>query len=98
MLEGFHFYTQHNLVELLGLKAKNPIELLDSIKKVPIESIYYHTHRFIQQHQHLLPEPPNDFAFWLKDILHLERLGEAFLDIDTIRFCNLEDIRSEINH
>jgi Family of unknown function (DUF5752) len=95
MTEGFHFYTEHNLVELLGLKAKNPVELLDGIKKVPAASIYYHTHRFIQQHEYLTPEPPNDFAFWLKDLLHLERLGEAFLDVDTVRFCDLEALRGE---
>ena len=95
MTEGFHFYTQHNLVELLGLKAKNPIELLNCIKKVPKTSIYYHTHRFIQQHQYLTPEPPNDFAIWLKDVLHLGRLGEAFLEVDTVRFSNLEELRRE---
>jgi len=96
MAEGFHFYTQHNLVELLGLRAKNPVELLENIKKVPIGSIYYHTHRFIQQHQYLSPEPPNDFALWLKDTLHLERLGEAFLDVDTVSFIDLEDLREEL--
>jgi len=95
MPEGFHFYTQHNLVELLGLTAKNPVELLENIKKVPIASIYYHTHRFIQQHQYLSPEPPNDFALWLKDTLHLERLGEAFLDVDTVSFMDLENLRKE---
>jgi Family of unknown function (DUF5752) len=95
MTEGFHFYTQHNLVELLGLKVKNPVELLDAIKKVPTASIYFHTHRFIQQHEYLTPEPPNDFAFWLKDILHLERLGESFLDVDTVSFSDLEDLRGE---
>jgi hypothetical protein len=96
MTEGFHFYTQHNLVELLGLKAKNPVELLENIKKVPTTSIYFHTHRFIQQHHYLAPEPPNDFALWLKDTLHLERLGEAFLDVDTVSFTDLEDLRKEL--
>ena len=95
MTEGFHFYTQHNLVELLGLKAKNPVDLLENIRKVPQASIYYHTHRFIQQYQYLSPEPPNDFALWLKDTLHLERLGEAFLDVDTVSFTDLEDLRKE---
>ncbi len=95
MTEGFHFFTQHNLVELLGLKAKNPVELMENIKKVPTASIYYHTHRFIQQHQYLAPQPPNDFALWLKDTLHLERLGETFLDIDTVSFASLEDLRNE---
>jgi hypothetical protein len=96
MTEGFHFFTQHNLVELLGLKAKNPVELLENIKKVPTTSIYFHTHRFIQQYHYLAPEPPNDFALWLKDTLHLERLGEAFLDVDTVSFTDLEDLRKEL--
>lgn len=93
MTEGFHFHTQYHLVELLGLKAKNPEELLLGINAVPASSIYYHTHRFLQQHNYLSPEPPNDFAFWLMEILHLESLGEEFLSVDTISFCNLEDLR-----
>lgn len=95
MTAGFHFMTQYSLVELLGLKANNPSELLEGIRSVPLSSIYYHTHRFLQLHNYLSPEPPNDFAFWLKDILHLEELGEAFLRIDTISFNNLEDLRSK---
>jgi len=93
MSELFHFYTQYHLVEMLGLKARNPVELLEGIKTVPASSIYYHTHRFLQQHHYLSPEPPNDFAFWLMDILHLNRLGEEFLSIDTVRYCNLQDLR-----
>lgn len=94
MTDGFHFHTQYHLVELLGLKAKNPEELLSGINAVPASSIYYHTHRFLQQHHYLSPEPPNDFAFWLMEILHLESLGEEFLSVDTISFCNLEDLRT----
>jgi hypothetical protein len=93
MSEGFHFYTQYHLVELLGTKARNPVELLEGIKSVPASSIYYHTHRFLQQHHYLSPEPPNDFAFWLMEILHLKGLGEEFLSVDTVRYCNLEDLR-----
>jgi hypothetical protein len=32
----------------------------------------------------------------LKDTLHLERLGEAFLDVDTVSFSDLEDLRMEL--
>lgn len=92
---GFHFYTQSHLVKLLGIKAKNPIELLDGIKKVPTASIYYHTHRFLQQHHHLSPEPPNDFAYWLTNILNLKELGELFASVDTVRFKNMEELRLE---
>jgi hypothetical protein len=93
MNEGFNFHTQYHLVELLGLKARNPLELLTGIKTVPVSCIYYHTHRFLQQHHYLSPEPPNDFAFWLTEILHLGSLGEEFLSVDTVSYCNLEKLR-----
>ncbi len=95
MNEGFNFHTQYHLVELLGLKARNPGELLAGIKNVPASSIYYHTHRFLQQHHYLSPEPPNDFAFWLMEILHLRSLGEEFLSVDTVSYCNLDNLRRD---
>jgi hypothetical protein len=95
MNEGFHFYTQYALVELLGREASDPAELLEGIRNVPVTSIYYHTHEFLKKHHYLVPQPPNDFVIWLKDILHLERLAEAFLSVDTITFHSLEDLRAE---
>ncbi|PIY19437.1 hypothetical protein COZ13_05295, partial [Candidatus Desantisbacteria bacterium CG_4_10_14_3_um_filter_40_18] len=64
------------------------------IKNVPLSSIYYHTHRFLQQHHYLSPEPPNDFAYWLTDILNLEKLGEAIASVNVIDFKKLKDLRS----
>jgi len=95
MNEGFNFHTQYHLVELLGRKARNPGELLNGIKTVPASCIYYHTHRFLQQHHYLSPEPPNDFAFWLMEILHLSSLGEEFLSVDTVSYCDLEKLRRD---
>ncbi len=91
----FHFYTRLNLVKLLGIKAQDQLELLEGLKKVPLSSIYYHTHRFIQQHNYLSPEPPNDFAYWLTNILMLKDLGESFASIDTIGYGDLEDLRNQ---
>jgi hypothetical protein len=79
----------------LGVKAKNPIELLGGLKSVPISSVYYHTHRFLQQHHYLSPEPPNDFAYWIGDVLNSEELGESFASVDTVSFKNLEELRTE---
>lgn len=95
MAEPFYFYTRLNLVELLGKKAKNVTELLDGIKQVPGASIYYHTHRFLQQHHYLSPEPPNDFAFWAINSLELDLLGERLASIDTIRFRSIGDLREK---
>uniref|UniRef100_A0A7C1J7G9 Uncharacterized protein n=1 Tax=Ammonifex degensii TaxID=42838 RepID=A0A7C1J7G9_9THEO len=95
MKNAFYFYTQYHLVRLLGIKARNPVELLEGIRKVPASSIYYHTHRFLQQHRYLSPEPPNDFAYWLTNVLNLKELGEAFASVDTAEFKNMEELRAE---
>ena len=91
----FYFKTQFHLVKLLGIEARNPVELLEEIRKVPISSIYYHTHRFLQQHHYLSPEPPNDFAYWLANILNLRELGELFASLDTVSFKNMEELRTQ---
>jgi hypothetical protein len=66
----FHFYTRLHQTELLGKKARNLVELLRGLKGIPDSSIYHHTHRFIQQHHCMLPQPPNDFAYWIKRLLN----------------------------
>lgn len=91
----FYFKTHFHLVRLLGIRVKNPRQLLAGIKKVPLSSIYYHTHRFLRQHHYLSPEPPNDFAYWLTNILGVRDLGEQFFSVNTIDFHNLRELRAE---
>jgi hypothetical protein len=93
MAQPFYFYTRFNLIELLGKKARNLTELLDGIKSVPDSSIYYHTHRFLQQHHYLSPEPPNDFAYWITNVLQETALGEKVASIDIIQFSKIDDLR-----
>lgn len=95
MRKPFQFYSRLNLVELLGMRAKNVKELLDGIKEVPGTSIYYHTHRFLQQHHYLSPEPPNDFAFWITNSLGLDALGERMASIDTVKFRKIRELREK---
>jgi len=90
----FRFATRLNLVELLGIRAKNIPELLEGLQSVPGTSIYYHTHRFLQQHHYLSPEPPNDFAFWVTNALVLDDLGERLASVDTISFPTIRDLRT----
>ena len=94
--EPFRFYTRLNLSELTGLRAFNLQELLVCLKKVPESCIYHHTHRFLQQHQYLSPEPPNDFAYWVSNVLGEKELGEDLGSIDTIGFNNINDLRQEL--
>ncbi len=91
--ETFLFYTRLNLSELTGLKAFSLGDLLERIKEVPESSIYHHTHRFLQQHQYLSPEPPNDFAYWVTNALGEKELGEELASIDTVQFSTIAELR-----
>jgi Family of unknown function (DUF5752) len=91
----FRFYTRFNLVELLGRQAQEVAALLKGLEEVPDSSIYYHTHRFLQQHHYLSPEPPNDFAFWATNALGLDALGERLASVDTVRYGSLAELREK---
>jgi hypothetical protein len=93
MARSFHFLTRLNLVELLGWRAKNARELLAGLQEAPGSSVYYHTHRFIQQHHYLSPEPPNDFAFWVTNALGQDALGERLASVDTVRFRSIVSLQ-----
>lgn len=92
----FHFYTRLHLTVLTGLKAANLTELLEHLKEVPGSSIYHHTHRFLQQHQYLNPEPPNDFAYWTTEVLGEKKLGEGISSIDVVQFSTIRDLRNRL--
>jgi hypothetical protein len=94
--EPFRFYTRLHLTELTGLRASTLSQLLGLIKKVPGSSIYHHTHRFLQQHQYLSPEPPNDFAYWVSEVLGEDELGEKLASIDTIQYSTIRSLRDRI--
>ncbi|MDD4894136.1 MAG: DUF5752 family protein [Candidatus Omnitrophica bacterium] len=94
--EPFKFCTRFHLSELTGLRASTLGQLLDLIKEVPGSCIYHHTHRFLQQHQYLSPEPPNDFAYWVIDALGEDRLGEDLASIDTMQYSTIRSLRDKI--
>lgn len=91
--EPFRFYTRQNIIYLLGKNAKNLGDLLSGIKAVPTMSIYYHTHHYLEMHEYLSPEPPNDFAYWITNILLEKSLGEEAASIDLRQFSTIEEIR-----
>ncbi|MFZ1945931.1 MAG: DUF5752 family protein, partial [bacterium] len=66
------------------------------VKTAPGSCIYHHTHRFLQQHQYLSPEPPNDFAHWVADSLGEPELGERLASIDTVQFSTIRGLRTAI--
>lgn len=93
---AFHFSTQSNLVELTGLKARDLKELVEVLKKVPGSVIYHHTHHFLKQHQFLSPEPPNDFAYWVSQVLQEDKLGELLAAIDTVSYSSITELGNKI--
>jgi hypothetical protein len=94
--EPFRFYTRLHLSELTGLRATTLGQLLGLIKDISGSSIYHHTHRFLQQHQYLSPEPPNDFAYWVTEVLGEDDLGERLASIDTVQYPTIRNLRDKI--
>ncbi len=94
----FQFSTQVSLVELTGLKARDLPEMVEHLRSAPPAVIYYHTHHFLRQHQFLSPEPANDFAFWVTNVLQEDRLGEQLAAIDTVRFSSIKELKEKILH
>ena len=96
LMQDFHFFTKLDQTLLLGLRAHSIDELLTGIRSVPDGSIYYHTHRFLNQHHFLSPEPPNDFAYWVTNVLGDDVLGERLWSVDTVRFHNVSGLREKL--
>jgi hypothetical protein len=94
-MEPFVFNTRLHLTIILGKKAGTLVELLEGIKTVPGSCIYYHTHKFLQQHHYLSPEPPNDFAFWITNTLQEKMLGEQFAAVDIIQYKSIAELRKK---
>ena len=92
-MKPFRFMVKYDQALLLGRRATNLRELLDGIETVPSASVFFHTHRSLQQQYRLVPEPPNDFAFWITNNLGYDRLGEECASIDIIQFCSVSDLR-----
>lgn len=92
----FIFYSRLHLIELTGIKASTLPELLENLRKVPGSCIYHHTHHFIQRHQYLSPEPPNDFAYWVSEVLGDKQLGEELASIDPMAHPTIRSIREAL--
>ncbi|UCB57269.1 MAG: hypothetical protein JSV30_01410 [Candidatus Omnitrophota bacterium] len=94
--QAFTFYTRLHLQELTGYKARDLKGLLKGIKELSGSVIYHHTHRFLQQHQFLSPEPPNDFAYWVAEVLGEHKLGEELASVDVIQFSSIRALREKL--
>ena len=94
--EPFRFWTRLTLTKLTGRRAADLAELVEQLRTVPPSVVFHHTHHFLVQHQHLSPEPPNDFAFWVTNVIQEDQLGERLAAIDTVQFAHLRELRDRI--
>lgn len=94
--DAFEFCSRLSLTLLTGLKARDLAQLAEHLRTVPGSVIYHHTHHFLEMHQHLSPEPPNDFAYWVTNILLEERLGEQLAAIDMLQFRSMRELRDTL--
>jgi len=92
----FEFWTRLTLTKLTGRRASDLAGLLEHLRAVPLSVVFHHTHHFLVQHQHLNPEPPNDFAYWVSNVLQESWLGERLAAIDTVQFSHLRDLRARL--
>lgn len=89
----FNFYTGLEQVTLTGNRASTIAELSEGMKNASASALYYHTHRFLQQHIAISPEPPNDFAYWIGNVLNIEWLSEQLSSVNLVQFHDIEDVR-----
>lgn len=94
--EPFVFYSRVHLIELTGLQVSTIPALLEKLRTVSGSCIYHHTHHFIQRHHYLSPEPPNDFAYWVSEVLGDEELGEELTSIDIMAYPTIRAIREAL--
>jgi hypothetical protein len=97
MADGpFIFYTEHRLIGLTGIAARNLPELLKGLETVPGASIFYHTHQEYLAHHFQKPLFYNDFALWVSQAIHEDELAEKLAAVDLLLFTAIKDLRERI--
>lgn len=92
----FRFCTSLVLEEAVGLRASTLPALARALRKVPLSCVYHHTHHFVLQHQYLIPTPPNEFAYWVAEVLGETPLGERLAAVDTFEYSSLHELRTAL--
>lgn len=95
-MKDFHFVDCFEIKELLGERASDELRLMKLIKKVPLDSIYYHMHSYFLRHYYIIAPYPNDFANWAAIQVRDRVLGEKLGSVTPSRTKSIEDLRTEI--
>jgi hypothetical protein len=92
----FVFLGGIELREMLGVKARDERELMEHLERVPVESIFYHTHSVFLRRQVLPGGYPNDFATWVGAQVRDQVLAERLAVVDPFEYGSLETLREDL--
>src|SRR5438874_958051 len=99
MRAATHPFVFTGCVELrqaLGLLALDERELLDRVREVPPDSIFFHTHGYFLRHRRATTAYGNDFARWAAVEAHDLVLAERLAVVEPFSFPTLDGLREEL--
>jgi len=94
--DPFRFVDYEGLVMPTGLRASNLREMIDQVRRVPVDVIHHHLHRTPLIHRFGVWDYPNDFAQWAAHSLEDRALAEKLAALDPYAHANLEETRETI--
>ncbi|RZD16542.1 MAG: hypothetical protein EVJ46_05905 [Candidatus Acididesulfobacter guangdongensis] len=92
----FRFFIKLSLPQLTGLFALNLNDFLKGIRMSDDAILYYHTHHFLLQFHNTAPAAPNDFAYWVANVLGENLLGEQLAGIDMFGFNSMGEFKQKL--
>jgi hypothetical protein len=93
----FRFRKAASLIEATTLKAASLDQLLTGVTLADDAAILYHLHRHFFVAPEILPEYPNDFAYWVGEELGNGVMAERLANLNLFRAANLAEVRREIS-
>jgi Family of unknown function (DUF5752) len=93
----FKFCKAAMLIEATTLKAASLGQLLTGVTLAEDSAILYHLHRHFFVAPEVLPEYPNDFAYWVGEDLGNGVMAERLANLNLFRAATLAEVRREIS-
>jgi uncharacterized protein DUF5752 len=94
--EIFCFRGCVELLESLGISARDERELVELLAQVPVASVCLHTFGYFLRHRVFSGPYANDFATWAVVHVRDRVLGERLAVVDPFDFADLEALRAEL--
>jgi uncharacterized protein DUF5752 len=94
--EIFRFRGCVELLESLGVSARDERELVELLAHVPAAAVFNHTYGYFLRHRVFTGPYANDFATWAVVHVRDRALGERLAVVDPFDFADLEALRAEL--